>query len=78
MGHFYGMAAACERWNMRGEQLQYHFLSLLVPILIHGFYDFAATADSAMLDVAFFAFVIALDIIAIQSVKKYSREDAPL
>ena len=78
MGHYYGMAAACERYGLYAKKQQYHVLSLLVPVLIHGWYDFAATAGGILMELAFFAFVVALDLIAIMSVKRYAREDEEL
>lgn len=78
MGHYYGMAKACERYGMVSHKRMYHILSLLVPIVIHGFYDFAATSQYEILQLLFFGFVIGLDITAIISVRKYARQDAPL
>ena len=78
MGHYYGMAAACERYQLIQKQKQYHILSLLVPVMVHGFYDFAATTGGVPMTLAFYAFVVALDIIAIMSVKRYASEDEEL
>ena len=78
MGHYYGMAAACERYDLTAKKAQYHILSVLVPVLIHGFYDFAAVIDNILMELVFFAFVIVLDVIAIISVKRYAREDEAL
>ena len=75
MGHYYGMAAACDRFDARRERRLYGILSVLVPVLIHGFYDFAATTGTTMMSLAFYAFIVAIDIIAILSVKKYAAED---
>ena len=52
-------------------------LSLLVPVLIHGFYDFAAMAGNGSVAVGFLLFIVALDIIAISAVRRYSRTDQP-
>ena len=76
MGHFYGMAKACERYDMRARCIQYHALSLLLPMLIHGFYDFSVTSPYAAMRTVFLVFVIGLDIAAIISIRKYARQDA--
>ncbi|MBR0090171.1 MAG: PrsW family intramembrane metalloprotease [Lachnospiraceae bacterium] len=78
MGHYFGMARACENYGMRGEQRIYHILTLLIPVLIHGFYDFAATSGYGILQAAFTVFIVVLDITAIINVRKYARHDAPL
>lgn len=78
MGHYYGMAAACERYGLARKKQQYHFLSLFVPVMVHGFYDFAATIGGVPMTLAFYAFILALDIIAIMSVKRYAKEDEEL
>lgn len=75
MGHYYGQQKACERWNMKGRQALYKVLALLVPILIHGFYDFAATSSSGLMHAAFIVFIIVLYIVAFFSVRRYSIED---
>ena len=78
MGHYYGMAAACERYGLVAKKNQYHLLSMLVPVMVHGFYDFAATMGGIPMTLAFYAFVVALDVIAIMSVKRYAMEDEEL
>ena len=75
MGHYYGMSKSCERWEMTGEMTMYHLMSIIVPVLIHGFYDYAATSDSVFMEWIFVAFVVAIDLVAIRSVRKYSEQD---
>lgn len=75
MGHHYGMAKYLESRGQREEARRHSRLSILVPVLIHGFYDFAASYDSDFLSMVFLVFVIVMDIVAIRSVKKYSRTD---
>ena len=78
MGHYYGEAKSA---HVRGDMGRYrHFmrLSLVIPILIHGFYDFCASTDSGSLTLIFLAFVVILDILAFRAVRRYSREDSPV
>lgn len=78
MGYYYGLAkyaskigdAEMEKHNMR--------MSLLVPVLLHGFFDFALSLDNSVMYVLFFVYIIIMDIIAIRSIRKYAREDEQL
>ena len=78
MGHYYGEAKMSEHQGDHARYRKFMFLSLLVPILIHGFYDFCASSESGLMTLIYWIFVIILDIIAFVSVKKYSRTDAPI
>ncbi len=75
MGHHYGMAKYLESRGQTEEAGRHGRLSILVPVLIHGFYDFAASYDSDFLSMTFLIFVIVVDVVAIRSVKRYSRTD---
>ena len=48
-------------------------LSLLVPIILHGFYDFCLFSGNGFLILVFFVFIIFLYIICISRVKKISK-----
>ena len=76
MGHYYGQEKACERWGMKSRQFLFTVLALLVPILIHGYYDFAASASSGVMHATFTVFIIVLYIVTIMSVRRYSAEDS--
>jgi len=78
MGHFYGLEKA---YAVRGDQSTAstaRTLGLLIPILIHGFYDFAASMQSNAFIIVWLAFVVIMDVIAIGQVKKYSQLDTPI
>ena len=77
MGHYYGMAKYFLSRGMEAESRRNMRLSLLVPVLIHGFYDFAAMAGNGSVAAGFLLFIVALDIIAISAVRRYSRTDQP-
>lgn len=49
--------------------------SLLVPVLLHGSYDFIATINSPLFTILFWGFVIVTDIVAIHRVTDYARHD---
>lgn len=77
MGHYYGQAKYCYDTGMTGRYKYYMFLSMLVPVLIHGFYDFCASSQNSFFAGIFLSFVIILDIFAFFAVKRYSRDDSP-
>ena len=75
MGTFFGEAKICA---MRGDltgKTRYWRLSLLVPALAHGYYDFCLTSGSLLMLGFFLIFVIALDIWAVKYIKRASEED---
>ncbi len=78
MGHFYGLQKICTKYGYVQKAKTNKTLSLLVPVLIHGFYDFCASVESETLTYVWLIFVIVMDIIAIRSINRYSREDAAI
>ncbi|MDD5922202.1 MAG: PrsW family glutamic-type intramembrane protease [Eubacteriales bacterium] len=75
MGYYYGMSKYFRDWGRTGLARTYMFLSMLIPILLHGFYDFCATSKNSGMTAIFFIYIIALDIIAFFSVRRFSRND---
>lgn len=75
MGHYYGIAKAAEVWHesrIRGRMLR---RSILIPVLIHGAYDFIATDGGEVLMGVFFVYIVVLDYIALRSLRKYAGTD---
>ena len=75
MGHYYGEAKLAEvkGWNhLCSQNLT---MAILVPTLLHGFYDFAISADGAIFTLIFLAYVVILDVTAIRSIRRFSDED---
>lgn len=75
MGHYYGIAKAAERWGDRRARNRLLRRSILIPMLIHGAYDFIATDESAILSILFFVYILIVDILAYRSLQKYARHD---
>lgn len=75
MGHYYGQARFYDRRGRYAISSFYMFLSLFVPVLLHGFYDFCASGNSRSLSALFVLFVILLDIVALISVNRYAKND---
>ena len=54
------------------------FLSMFVPVILHGFYDLCASSQSAVASLLWLALVVILDIVAFVCIRKYSRTDQPV
>lgn len=78
MGHYYGQA---KQYNRAGDPVRenlYKKAACVLPILLHGFYDFAASADNGMMTGVFWIFLILLYGISYRRLKKDAGNDAPL
>lgn len=78
MGCFYGLAKRYEMTGQRGKCRRCLRRALWVPVLIHGFYDFCLSAEDEFFIMLFFVFEIIVTTLAYRTVKKFSREDAPV
>jgi RsiW-degrading membrane proteinase PrsW (M82 family) len=77
MGYFYGHAKLAEAQGRASEMREYLTLSLLVPLLLHGVYDFIAFSMeiSELWVIPFFAFVALLYLIGLRRVNRSAMED---
>ncbi len=75
MGHYYGQAKYCENMHWWNHMTFYNVIAVVIPVLLHGFYDFAASSNDMLLSCIFFAYVVILDIVAFASVRKYAKRD---
>ena len=82
MGYYYGMAKYGENHGYVAKAHSFRVRAVIIPMLLHGFYDFcatyASTGDELIADVmilVFYAFIIVLDVVAFRSIKKYSAGD---
>ncbi|MBO4235482.1 MAG: PrsW family intramembrane metalloprotease [Firmicutes bacterium] len=78
MGFFYGRARL---WANRGDEKKASTnrrLAYIVAVLLHGFYDACAMKQTVRSTLIFFAFIIAVDILMIRTIRKEAREDHPL
>ena len=78
MGHAYGLEKAAALRGQTKDASIYRVMSLLSPVLIHGFYDFAASVGDEIFLYIWLAFIVVIDIFAIRAVLRYSREDRPI
>ena len=75
MGAFYGMAKKFDICGMNKESKIFRVLSFVVPMILHGTYDYIASSVSNTGFWIFVIFVIILFIITFKLVKKLSDDD---
>ena len=78
MGAYYGAAKVAESWGDPVQSEKLRAKALWMPVFMHGFFDFCLSVDSWIALIVFFVYIIAVDIVIIKKIKKYSREDAPI
>ncbi|MBQ0071443.1 MAG: PrsW family intramembrane metalloprotease [Spirochaetales bacterium] len=77
MGVWYGIARKYHNWGNRTLEKTADVLTLLVPVFVHGAYDFICTYEGALTygPLLFLAFVALMFLSARRTVKKASRND---
>ena len=78
MGYFYAAAKRAEFWGYPRKKYWNLFLACLVPILVHGFYDFTISVDWWGAAVLFLAFYVVCVVIAFIRIRTMSRDDQPI
>ena len=78
MGHFYGLEKKYTATGMTGLAKNVKTLSIVIPVLIHGFYDFAASIGSDTFAYIWLGFVVLMDIVAINAIRQYSGADTTI
>lgn len=75
MGVFYGLAKRYENIRDYGRSRLFLILACVIPILLHGMYDFLATLQNTVYGWIFVPFVIALFIVSWRLVNVMSEKD---
>ena len=75
MGAFYGLAKRYDNFGDEYRSRRCRRLAVLVPVLLHGTYDFIATYEYDGYAWIFVAFVVLLFAAAYRMIKKPSRDD---
>ena len=78
MGYYLGFAKTAELDGDREALKKWNRLSLLVPMLIHGFYDFTLSTGSMAMVLVSLLMVVVLTFRAYRSIRKVAAEDRPL
>ncbi len=76
MGLYIGNAKACEVVGNAAGCKRYLALSFWVPVFMHGFYDFCASAQQDLLAIAFIVFVIFMYVFSIIKIKRAAAADS--
>ncbi len=74
-GYFLGHAKQYSHHNRRGKVILFVFLSIFVPILLHGTFDFLLLLDNNIILGIFFSFVALLYMVSYCSIKKVSKTE---
>ena len=72
MGYYLGLAKQSEINNRKDLKQKNIFLSIFIPVLLHGFYDYCLFSRNIYFICIFFVFVIYIDILAIKKIKRMS------
>ena len=78
MGYFYGTAKKAASHKKTSLTIASFAISIILPILIHGFYDFCLMIGNVFFVLIFFMFYITITVLAFLTVNKLSREDSPV
>ena len=78
MGYYYGLAKQNEVYNRNDLMGKNILLSLLIPILLHGFFDYCLITGEPILIIVFFIFVILIYIFAFRRIFILSKVAVPL
>ncbi len=75
MGVFYGIARKHENWGNKDTSRFMRFLSLFVPMTLHGAYDYIATLQTTFSSLYFLGFIAVMFIISLILVSRTSKKD---
>ena len=73
MGVFYGLAKRLENSGEHDKSVLYRVLSILIPVLLHGTYDYIASTEGSSW--IFVAFILVLFAVSFWTVGKSSKAD---
>ena len=78
MGYYYGLARHAAGYNDERLKKKNLKLAFLVPVLIHGFYDFCLSTEYGIFILIFLVFEIVITIVSIKKFIKLSRIEATI
>lgn len=78
MGHYYGIAKVAESVGDRKACGRFKRTAVIVPMLVHGFYDFIATGENDLFIILFFIYIVIVDVFAIKALNRYAQTDVPI
>lgn len=78
MGYYYGLAKDMHARGKKSQCTTYMWLTLIVPVILHGIYDCCLFIGSGISIIIFFLFVVLIDIISIVRVVRSSKHNAKI
>ncbi len=75
MGVHYGEAKCAQDEGNEFRMKQELRKAVIIPMLLHGFYDWSLSTDWEWMVFAFLIYIVLLDIISIRFIRKFARED---
>lgn len=78
MGVFYGRAKLCESYGLQDKARKNMFLSFLVPVLFHGFYDATCMIERGYTTLIFLVFLVVMYILVFRLLRQASQFDRPV
>ena len=78
MGCYYGAAKQYSAYGNKSSATKMTARSILVPVVIHGIYDFCASQDSTLFSAIFLVFLVFLYYAAYKRVSALEKNDTPL
>lgn len=75
MGVFYGLSKREANWKQTNRSALFRVLAVLVPVLLHGAYDYIASMEAISGDWYFFGFIALLFIVSFVIVSRVSKRD---
>ena len=78
MGLYYANSRYADLYHNGTGHRRNMWAAFLIPVVLHGFFDFCLLSESGLLVIAFLVFVVVLDIVTIKLVRRQSVEDRPL
>ena len=77
-GYYYSLHKYEKYRSNNKKSNSYLLLSLFIPILLHGFYDFCLFSRNYILLITYIVFVVSLYSFSIRNIKKLQKDDKPL
>ena len=77
MGYYYGLTQWYRAHGQKSEASKSQTLTLLVPIIIHGLYDYSLDVDNAAVTIAGLVFTVVMLVLAVRRVRLSSSQDTP-
>ncbi len=75
MGVGFSLAKKAESLGNIAEMNMQLRHAILIPTILHGFYDYSASMGNSLWTMIFLVFIIVLDVMAIRKIRKMERQD---